>query len=71
MTTEIKATFKLEQTTSGALRYREVDPDGEFYPQPNSPGCKIGTIYLRKSVTINGHHPKEITVLIHYDESTT
>lgn len=62
------AKFKLEKETPGALRYKEIDPrTDEFFPFPNSPGCMIGTIYLRRD-QLNNKTPKEISVHVDWEE---
>ena len=53
----MKAKFKLEKETKGALRYTEVDANGE-------PTIELmGTIYLRKSA-FPGQKPETLTVTV-------
>jgi len=47
----IDVRFKLERETKGALRYQEVDDDGEVVEQA---WAKIGTLYVRKSAFERG-----------------
>jgi len=47
----LEARFKLEKETKGALRYQEVDDQGEVIEQA---WAKIGTLYLRKSAFERG-----------------
>jgi hypothetical protein len=62
---EFNVKLILERTTPGALFYRESDGRGGTYQSPNSPGCKIGTQYIRKTA-FNGEAPKEITITVSY-----
>ena len=44
----ITAHFKFERTTKGAHMYKECDPNGD--PIKSLYDCKIGQIYVRKTV---------------------
>ncbi len=61
----VEATFRLEKETSGALRFREIDENDQFYESNTSPGCKIGTIYIRKS-ELNGDIPQAAQITIQF-----
>lgn len=55
--------FKLVKETKGALRYQEVDDDGDA-KEDNT----IGTLYLRKDALVEGSKPpKRLTVTISED----
>ena len=59
----MKAKFKLEHETKGALRFQEVDSNGKPYESPNALGCIVGTLYVRKSA-FNGETPKQLLIEI-------
>jgi hypothetical protein len=54
--------MKLERETKGALRYMEVDEDGDRVEIQD--GAKIGTLYIRKSALHSGVYPDNIVVEI-------
>jgi hypothetical protein len=63
----ITAKFIQIAQTPGAVKYAEVKPDGkEYYTAPNQPGCKIGTLYIRKTAFQESaiRPPNELTVTI-------
>jgi len=52
----VQIKFKFEKETKGAVRFQEVEQDGEspaFAP-------KIGTLYIRKSALVTGQIPKHV-----------
>lgn len=53
--------FAIERETKGAVRYNEVDDDGN--PISFDEGAVIGTIYLRKS-QLGGTVPEKLSVTI-------
>lgn len=62
--TQITAKFRFERDTKGALFYREIDSQGRPFPSPNSAGCVIGALYIRKTAINGSSQPKSITVTI-------
>lgn len=48
---KITVGFKFEKETKGAIRYQEID--GEGNPVTTTDGAKIGTLYLRKTALSN------------------
>ncbi len=56
-TTTISTKFVFFKETPGALHYKELDAEGAQFPYPNSPGAKVGAIYIRKTAT-NGQPQK-------------
>jgi hypothetical protein len=54
----ITATFKLDEETKGALRYQEIDTDGN---RVTSGLMQMGTVYLRKTA-LAGRRPTIIQV---------
>jgi hypothetical protein len=61
---QIKIQFQLDRETAGALKYSEVLPNGTLAPYPNSPGAKVGTLYVRKSAMNGGTYPQKLSVTI-------
>lgn len=59
---KIKAKFILERTTTGAVRYQEVDDAGKAL-KGDADGAKITTLYLRKAA-LGDSIPNNITVEI-------
>jgi hypothetical protein len=58
----VGARFKLEKETKGALRYQEIDENGEAI---EAPGAKIGVLYIRKSAFPRGSAwPEELRVSV-------
>jgi hypothetical protein len=58
---QIKATFKLDRETKGAVRYQEVDAHGN----PETVYHAIGTLYVRKTAFPKGTAvPAEVTVTV-------
>lgn len=55
-------TMNLEKETQGAVRFHEVDADGNFIT--NFKDGRIGTLYLRKEVFETDTYPKSITVTV-------
>lgn len=60
MRDEIKATFVIEKTTKGAVRYQEVADDDESNVLDFAE-AKIGTLYVRKRA-LPTEPPRKITV---------
>jgi hypothetical protein len=69
----MQAKFILMNETKGALRYAEMLPNNSLAQYPNSPGAKIGTLYVRKTAFNSGgasgggpeaNYPKQILVTI-------
>ena len=58
----VTATFLVERQTKGAVRYQEIDSEGNRL-KPNAAGAIIGILYLRKA-ELGGTVPNEITVTI-------
>jgi hypothetical protein len=59
---QIEVRFKLEKETRGALRYLEVDENGELIEQP---WAKIGSLYVRKSAFGHGAvYPQTLRVVV-------
>ena len=69
MTTPMKATLRLEGVTKGAVRYQEIDSNGQDLKMFD-PNTLIGTQYLRqgkfKSLRdhTTGEWPQYITVIV-------
>lgn len=57
----ITVNFTLERETPGAVRYMEVDDNGEQLEIAD--GAKIGTLYIRKSA-LGGGIPDSIEIVI-------
>jgi hypothetical protein len=57
----ITVSFHFEYETTGALRYFEVDKDGNKLDNRN--GAAIGTLYLRKSA-LDGRAPRALSLTI-------
>lgn len=57
----MKLTFKFEKETKGAVRYQEVDPDGQPAFAP-----KIGTLYVRKSALPSRDIPQGVTITVEF-----
>lgn len=57
-------TFALVKETKGAVRYYEVDADGNPVQMADA---HVGTLYLRKSSLPAGRIPRAITVTINED----
>lgn len=58
---QIKATFKLDRETKGAVRYQEVDANG----QPENVYHSVGTLYVRKTAFAKGQPiPQTVSVTI-------
>lgn len=53
---DIKLNFAVEKETKGAVRYKEVNPDGTDVFD-----AKIGTLYMRKSA-MPGRVVKNLTI---------
>lgn len=53
--------FALEKETPGAVRYMEVNSDGDKVT--NADGAKIGSLYIRKDA-LKGTVPKGLRVTI-------
>lgn len=62
-----KISFKLVTTTKGAIRYVEVDENGNER-KDDATGAFIGTLYLRKK-KLNGREPQALTMDL--DDATT
>ena len=54
--------FNLEKETKGAVRYHEVDADGNFITDFKA--GQIGTLYLRKEVFEDDNFPQSIEVSV-------
>lgn len=63
---QIKIKLRLTKTTPGALRYQEIREDNPelVHQAPNEPGCKMGTIYIRKTAFRGGEQPHEIEAIV-------
>lgn len=59
----VEVTMHLEKETPGALRYMEVDGEGEQVTMQD--GAKIGTLYMRK-VAFGKAVPTSIIVTVAY-----
>jgi len=59
----VTVTMVLEKETPGAIRYMEVDAEGNQVTMAE--GAKIGTLYMRK-VAFGKAVPKSITVSVGY-----
>ena len=58
-------TFKLEKETKGALRYQEVEQDGQAVPVDSPADSRIlGTIYVRKAAFKGGAIAPALSVTI-------
>jgi len=57
-------TFVKEYETKGAVRYNELDVDGQTTLKPNDPYAKIGTLYIRKRMFNGSDAPNKIVVTI-------
>jgi hypothetical protein len=53
--------FEFERETKGAVRYKEVDEDGDAVDKDDK---VIGTLYLRKSAFDGAKSPKKLKVVI-------
>jgi hypothetical protein len=62
----ITAKFIAEKQTPGAVKFVEVSNTGQAFSAPNSPGCKIGSLYIRKTAfqEASARIPTELTVTI-------
>ena len=58
----MKLQFVLEKETKGALRYKEVDSNGEDVND-----YKVGTLYLRKSAFVGSKHPLAFICTLEWD----
>jgi hypothetical protein len=58
----MKLDFILEKETKGALRYQQVDKNGQ--PKSIDAGAEVGTLYLRKSAFNGSGFPKNLKVNI-------
>jgi hypothetical protein len=57
----IEAKFKFEKETKGAVRYHEVDEEGEI----EQAWAKIGALYLRKTAFERGAaYPQSLRVIV-------
>jgi hypothetical protein len=54
--------FKLEKETKGAIRYMQVDGEGNSYGA--EAGAELGSVYIRKSAFKDGSVPQKITMVI-------
>jgi hypothetical protein len=54
--------FKLEKETKGAIRYMQVDEQGN--PHGVDAGAQLGSVYIRKSAFKDGAAPAKITMVI-------
>jgi hypothetical protein len=56
--------FRLFNETPGALRYREIDSNGDHI-KGDEEGALVGDLYLRKAA-VSGPAPDKVTVTIEY-----
>ena len=54
--------FKLEKETKGAVRYMQVDEQGNQYGA--EAGAELGSVYIRKTAFKDGTSPAKITMVI-------
>lgn len=54
--------LNLEKETKGAVRYHEINADGEFITDFRAGA--VGTLYIRKDVFSDENYPKQIELSI-------
>lgn len=59
--TTVTCSFLFERETKGAVRYQEINAQGE--PISTNDGAKIGTLYLRKSA-LGSDIPQKVSVSV-------
>lgn len=66
----IRAYFRLEKATPGAIRYKEITKEGKDFPITQ--GAALGTLYIRKTAfKDDGNYPRVIAVVIDEIDLTT